>query len=110
MERTLIWLYREQVYSDDEIKKHRESMQIMGKIQFNTSGVRDAAIAQSSAQNFHNNVQLVWDDWLSSSHEIMPDVQIKLGRGVSGDKGIEDGWRRLCQGSVGTQEGLTYVM
>jgi hypothetical protein len=84
-------------------------MQTMGKVQFNTSGVRDAVIAQTSAQDFHDHVQLVWDDWLSVSHEIMPDVQVELGRGVS-DEGIEQGWRRLCQGCVGTQEGLAYAM
>lgn len=107
---TNFWSYHEQVYSDDEIKKHCESIQIMGKVQFNTSGVRDAVIARTSAQNFHDHVQLVWDDWLSTSHDIMPDVQVKLGQGVSGDKGIEGGWRRLCQGCVGSQEGLAYVM
>ncbi|KAA8644972.1 uncharacterized protein ATNIH1004_009183 [Aspergillus tanneri] len=37
----------EQIYSADDTKENRESMQIMGKIQFNTSGVRDSAVEQT---------------------------------------------------------------
>jgi hypothetical protein len=99
-----------QVYSADEIKENRETMQKMGKVQFNTSDVRDAVIEQGTAQGFYNQVQLVWDDWVGVSHGIMPDIQVSLGRGVSGDQGIENAWERLCQGAVGTQEGLVYVM
>jgi hypothetical protein len=100
----------EQVYSADDIKENRESMQKIGKIQFNTSGVRDSAVELTSAQDYYGHVQPVWEDWMRISHEITPDIQITLGRGVSGDDGIEKGWSRLCQGSVGTQEGLVYTM
>lgn len=82
----------------------------MGKVQFNTSGVRDAVIAQATAKGFYDDVQLAWDDWISVSHDIMSDIQLTFGRGVSGEEGIEKGWSRLCQGSVGTQEGLVYTM
>jgi hypothetical protein len=85
-------------------------MQTIGKIQFNTSGVRDSAVELTSAQDYYGHVQPVWEDWMRVSHEITPDIQVTLGRGVSGDEGIEKGWSRLCLGSVGTQEGLVYVM
>lgn len=100
----------EQVYSTDDIKENRASMQTMGKIQFNTSAVRDTAIRQTSADDYYAHVQPVWEDWLRVSHDIMPDIRVTLGRGVSGEEGIERGWSRLCQGSVGTQEGLVYTM
>lgn len=85
-------------------------MQKMGKIQFNTSGVRDSAVELTSAQDYHDQLQPIWEDWMQVSHETTPDIQITLGRGVSGDEGIEKGWSRLCLGSVGTQEGLLYAM
>lgn len=82
----------------------------MGKVQFNTSAVRDSAIAQTTIEDFYDQVQLVWDDWMGVSREIMPNIQLRIGHGVSGDGGIEEGWRRLCQGAVGTEEGLVYTM
>ncbi|CAG8924734.1 unnamed protein product [Penicillium salamii] len=108
---TIIQVGSEQkVYSADDIKENRESMQKMGKIQFNTSGVRDSAVEWTSAQDYHDQVQPIWEDWMQVSHETTPDIQITLGRGVSGDEGIEKGWSRLCLGSVGTHEGLVYAM
>ncbi|BCS18072.1 DUF2855 family protein [Aspergillus puulaauensis] len=100
----------QKVYSTDDIKENRASMQTMGKIQFNTSAVRDTAIRQTSADDYYAHVQPVWDDWLRVSHDIMPDIRVTLGWGVSGEEGIERGWSRLCQGSVDTQEGLVYTM
>lgn len=77
-------------------------MQTMGKVQFNTFGVRDTVIEQDIAQGFHDQVQLVWDHWTRVSHEIMPDIQVSLGQGVSGVQGIENRWQRLCQSGVST--------
>lgn len=85
-------------------------MQTIGKVQFNTSGVRDAVIRQVTAQGFYDQVQLMWDGWTGVRHEIMPDIKVSLGHGVLGDQGIENAWKGLCQGCVGTQEGLVYVM
>ncbi|KAJ5390997.1 uncharacterized protein N7496_002065 [Penicillium cataractarum] len=108
---TIVHVGSEQkVYSAGEIKESRESMQTMGKVQFNTSGVQDAVIAQSTAKAFYDDVQLAWHGWVGVSHEIMPDIQLLLGQGVSGDEGVEKGWSRLCQGSAITQEGLVYTM
>lgn len=103
-------LPHEQVYSADDIKENRESMQKIGKIQFNTSAVRDSAVEKTSAQDYYSHVQPVWENWMRVSHEITPDIQVTVGRGVSGDEGIDKGWSRLCQGSVDTQEGLVYTM
>ncbi|KAL2814056.1 hypothetical protein BDW59DRAFT_24137 [Aspergillus cavernicola] len=108
---TIIQVGSEQkVYSANDIKENRESMQTMGKIQFNTSGVRDSVIEQTSAQDYYGHVQPVWEDWMRVSHEILPDIQLTLGRGVSSVEEIKKGWRRLSQGSVGTREGLVYPM
>jgi hypothetical protein len=85
-------------------------MEKIGKIQFNTSGVRDSAVELTGAETYYGEVQPVWGDWIRVSHEITPDIQVTLGRGISGDEGIEKGWSRLCLGSVGTKEGLVYAM
>ncbi|KAJ5982908.1 hypothetical protein N7481_005007 [Penicillium waksmanii] len=100
----------QKVYSADEITANRDSMKTMGKIQFNTSGVRDAIITHTTAKDFYDQAQLVWDDWISVSHDIVPDIQLMVGHGVGGERGIEKGWSKLCQGMVGTGEGLVYMM
>jgi hypothetical protein len=84
-------------------------MQKIGKIQFNTSGVRDSAVDMTGAQDYYGHVEPAWEDWLRVSHDITPDIEITVGQGVSGE-GIMKGWRRLCQGTVGPQEGLVYTM
>ncbi|KAJ5388849.1 hypothetical protein N7509_011390 [Penicillium cosmopolitanum] len=99
-----------QVYSADEITANRDSMKTMGKVQFNTSAVRDAIITHTTAKNFYDQAQILWDDWISVSHDIMPDVQLMVGHGVVGHEGIETGWSKLCQGMVGAGEGLVYIM
>lgn len=85
-------------------------MKTMGKVQFNTSAVRDAIITHTTAKNFYDQAQILWDDWISVSHDIMPDVQLMVGHGVVGHEGIETGWSKLCQGMVGAGEGLVYIM
>jgi hypothetical protein len=40
----------------------------------------------------------------------MPDMQINVGKGITGSGGIEGGWERLCRGYVGTTEGLVYKL
>ena len=81
-----------------------------GKLQFNTSTVRDAVMDQIGVNNYHARVQAIWDEWLRKSHELMPDIQVVVGHGASGAEGVEGGWTRLCEGSVGAQVGLVYQM
>ncbi|KAF5857283.1 hypothetical protein ETB97_006008 [Aspergillus alliaceus] len=100
----------QKVYSTDELKRNRELMETMGKIQFNTSAVRDAAVQLEGAQEYYSCVNPVWEKWVGISHEIAPDIHVTLGRGISGNEGIEKGWSRLCQGSVSSREGLVYLM
>ena len=82
----------------------------LGKLQFNTSAARDDAIKLVGAENYYRKSRQAWNEWLQVSHEIMPDIEVTFGRGVSGPEGVEDGWKRLCEGSVGAQEGLVYLM
>lgn len=76
-----------------------------GKIQFNASGVRDAAIGSLGIKAFNIGLGAAWNDWLQVSHSITPDIQVVLGSGVSGKQGVEGGWDRLSRGQVGVQEG-----
>ncbi|KAH8703141.1 hypothetical protein BGW36DRAFT_368879 [Talaromyces proteolyticus] len=99
---------QQKIYTSEELQTTREDMTRLGKIQVNTSGIRDAAIRAVGAETYYQKVDPVWDDWLKVSHSIMPDLQIVWGDGVSGEKGVEYGWKRICGGEVGAQEGLVY--
>jgi len=81
-----------------------------GRVQFNASGVRDAVTKSVGAQKFQENTHTVWEEWLQVSHDIMPDMRLVFGTGISAEDGIQAGWERLCQGLVGPEEGLVYKL
>lgn len=83
-------------------------MEKFGKVQLNTSGLRDSAIEAEGEQAYHRSSAMAWNEWLDSRHRSVPNMDVALGQGVSGEKGIESGWKRLCQSSVGAQEGLVF--
>ncbi|CRG89254.1 hypothetical protein PISL3812_06290 [Talaromyces islandicus] len=99
---------QQKIYKSGELQKSGEEFTRLGKIQVNTSGIRDAALRAIGSKAYFESLAPVWDSWLDSSHSIMPDIRMVWGDGVSGETGIEQGWTRLSRGEVGAQEGLVY--
>lgn len=85
-------------------------MSKFGKIQFNASGVRDAATGSLGAEAFNKAFGRAWNGWLEVSHTLMPDIRVVQGQGISDKDGVEGGWDRLSRGQVDCQEGLVYIM
>ncbi|KAJ5708531.1 hypothetical protein N7488_008332 [Penicillium malachiteum] len=80
----------------------------LGKIQCNTSGMQDSAIDSLGVEKFFQTISASWEKLLNERHSWAPDLKIVLGHGISGDRGIEGGWTRLCRGEVGAEEALVY--
>lgn len=53
---------------------------------------------------------MAWNEWFDARQRIVPGMDIVVGQGVAGESGLENGWTRLCQSSVGAQEGLVYKL
>lgn len=96
------------MYSQEELQARGQEFNELGKIRFNTSNVKDEAIRIAGANQYHETVQVVWEEWLQDRWNNVPDLKIVWGKGVAGDQGIEGGWERLCRGSATVTEGLVY--
>jgi hypothetical protein len=83
-------------------------MTALGKFQTNTSGIRDAATANGGAAEYFASSGRLFEEWQKERKLVVPDLKVIMGDGVKGEKGIEGGWGRLCQGNVGADEGLVY--
>ncbi|PQE20810.1 hypothetical protein CJF30_00002132 [Rutstroemia sp. NJR-2017a BBW] len=111
LEVTILQIGSEQkIYTKEEILAGREKASRLGKVLYNTSGVRDAVIACGGREALVQAEKAAWEKWIGESREFMPDMQIKMGVGIKGSDGVEGGWERLCKGSVGATEGLVYKL
>ncbi|KAJ5731538.1 uncharacterized protein N7483_006046 [Penicillium malachiteum] len=92
----------------EELGTASSEMTRLGKIQCNTSGMQDSAIDSLGVETFFQIISASWEELLNERHKWAPDMKIVWGHGISGDRGIEGGWTRLCRGEVGAEEALVY--
>lgn len=85
-----------------------QEMQKLGKVQYNTAGVADSAVAAQGVESFYGEEDKVWKKLLSERHQVTPDLRVVWKDGVSGADGIEGAWDLLCNGKVGASEALVY--
>ncbi|KFY46199.1 hypothetical protein V494_00551 [Pseudogymnoascus sp. VKM F-4513 (FW-928)] len=99
---------QQKVVRDEDVLASREEMSRLGKVQYNTSGVKDTVMQLNGAGAYFDTFNPLWDQWLRNQQRSIPDMRIVWGKGISGADGLEGGWQRLCQGLVDGEEGLVY--
>jgi hypothetical protein len=99
-----------QVYTADEVQAARAAIQLLGKIQYNTSGIQDTIINREGATTYFRNVSRRWKEWLAHRASAIPDMHLVYGQGIAGENGIYGGWERLSNGAVRPEEGLVYSL
>jgi hypothetical protein len=85
-----------------------EESQRLGKILCNTAPIRDAVIAETGPQEFHDAIWSNWNEWLQERESHIPDLELVWGNGVLGESGIERGWDRVTTGSIAPHEALVF--
>lgn len=106
---TIIGIGSEQkVYTPDELRERMVASANIGKMQYNTSGVRDRVLEREDAESHWSTYWEAWDRFLADT--AVADVEIVLGNGVQGEKGLEGGWDALCAGRVVGNKGLVYLL
>ncbi|GAB7324428.1 hypothetical protein MBLNU13_g08359t1 [Cladosporium sp. NU13] len=78
------------------------------RVQMNTSEVREAVIETIGAAAYFEGVEVGWKGFRERGG--CGGVRIEVGRGVGGDGGLEEGWRRLCAGQADGVGGLAYLL
>ena len=94
------------VYSLDEFQEYKQSSPRLGKIQLNSSGVRDQAMRLESEESYFEKLSSTWDQWRKDGGA--RGMEICWGHGIGSDEGIEGGWTQLCEGRVKPGMGLVY--
>ena len=94
------------VFAEEELRSLMELGPRLGKIQLNTSGLREAAIGKEGVEVYFSGMLKEWDVWLGAGGA--QDMQIVCGEGIRGEKGVEGGWRQLCEGRVETNTGMVF--
>ncbi|KAK3399338.1 hypothetical protein B0T20DRAFT_197885 [Sordaria brevicollis] len=92
------------VYAPEEIQARMASGQKLGKVQFNTSGVRDRAMEVEGAEKYFDGVEECWKRCYGEKGL----GEVKFGRyeGVEGEKGVEGAWKALCERRLKANEGV----
>lgn len=83
----------------------KKRAKLTNRIQMNTAGIQDVAIAKIGAEQFFAEKDQASRNFLEQGGTQGLDLQ--WGEGVKGDNGIEGGWRMLCGGKAGNV-GLVY--
>lgn len=88
----------------DVMKKRAK---LTNRVQMNTAGIQDVAIAKVGAEKFFAEKDDACRDFLE--HGGPKGLELQWGEGVNGQSGIEGGWRMLCDGQAGNV-GLVYKL
>lgn len=83
-------------------------MSRLNKYQFFAPGIRVAVLSSHDREADLENTNRLWEEWQNEREKATPGMKIVWGDGVDGEMGIEGGWTRLCQGKVGSEEGMVY--
>ncbi|KAK3947174.1 hypothetical protein QBC32DRAFT_355157 [Pseudoneurospora amorphoporcata] len=80
------------------------SGQALGKVQFNTSGVRDWAVEAEGTVAYFEMVNEAWKRCYAETG--LGDVRLERYRSVEGTNGIEDAWEALCGQKLAPNAGI----
>lgn len=92
------------VYTGVEMQARMASGQTLGKVQFNTSGVRDRATEVEGATAYFEAVDEAWKRCYAESG--LGDVRFESYRDVEGANGIEGAWKALVEHKLAPNSGI----
>lgn len=86
------------------VRRSRQGGQALGKVQFNTSGVRDRAAEVEGATAYFEGVDEAWKRCYTETG--LGEVRLERYRGVEGVNGIEGAWKALCGQKLAPNAGI----
>lgn len=92
------------VFTGAEMAAFQAQSTRLGKIQYNTSGVRDRAMKAAGAAEYLRTVDEAWERFYREKG--FGDMTLRRLAGVQGADGIEGAWQNLCDGNVSPGVGI----
>ncbi|GKT92699.1 hypothetical protein CT0861_03027 [Colletotrichum tofieldiae] len=86
------------VFTDAEMAAFQAQSKRLGKVQFNTSGVRDRVLKAVGAAEYLRALNESWERFYRENGP--GDINLRRLTGVEGAGGIEGAWQDLCDGKV----------
>ncbi|KAF6805604.1 hypothetical protein CSOJ01_09403 [Colletotrichum sojae] len=86
------------VFTADEMAAFPAQSKRLGKVQFNTSGVRDRALEAAGAAEYSRALDEAWERFYREKG--LGDISLPRLAGVEGAGGIEGAWQDLCTGKI----------
>lgn len=84
------------VYAPAELKAYGAMGRDIGKIQMNTSALRDVAMRSEGAAEYFAEMERCWQR--CEEEKGLGGLELDRRRGVAGEMGIDGAWRELCEG------------
>lgn len=102
---TLIQVGQEpKVFTEPEMAAFQAQSKRLGKVQYNTSGVRDRAIETAGATEYSRALDQAWGRCYRENG--LGEINLRRLAGVQGAGGIEGAWQDLCDGKVSPGVGI----
>ena len=76
-----------------------------GRVASNASTARDAAVERVGASVYWRMLEEAFKEMMESGGL---GLEVRVGRGMRGEEGVEGGWEMLCEGTVGGRTGLAF--
>ncbi|KAH7376403.1 hypothetical protein B0T11DRAFT_272265 [Plectosphaerella cucumerina] len=92
------------VFTGAEMAAFQAQSARLGKIQYNTSGVRDRALEAAGAAEYLRAVDEAWEKFYREKG--FGHMSLRRLAGVQGAEGIEGAWQDLCDGKVSPGVGI----
>jgi len=89
--------------SAEDLGKYLATLRVPGKIQMNTSDVREAAIGKLGAASYFEVLEEGWKGFVE--RENMKGLKLELRNGV---EAFEAGWTKLCEGRGAEVDGMAF--
>lgn len=94
------------ILSEEEAKERMVSGQAMGKVQYNTSGIRDRGSEAEGAEAVFQTLDECFQRWIDEKG--MGALELSWGEGVQGPSGVEGAWGDMCGGKMSINKAMVF--
>ena len=97
-------------YKPEEMGQVFAKFERLKLIQANTSGLRDLAMEKMGEEKYFQAMTDAWQVVKGRKEGPIPGLGLSWGEGMTGENGIEGGWKTLCAGKVTADKGLVFKL
>ncbi|KAI9832025.1 MAG: hypothetical protein M1819_004569 [Sarea resinae] len=94
------------IYTPETWAEFAATSERVGKVQFNASGVRDAAMELLGEEPYFAGLDKAWREFFDEGG--VEGMSLVWGENTEGESGVEGGWEKLVKGEVEGGKGMVF--